>query len=106
MILKNHAKSEEKLTRIWSILTLALAILKVCPLTGSFRAKYITFDLKDYTGVILHDTEEWEENWRKTDLWFEKWHEKCGKVLSEHLKVSKLGLWWDPFLVENAWAKN
>ena len=71
-------------------------------LIGSFRAKYITFDLKDYTGVILQDTEEWEEIWRKTNLWFEKWHEKCGKVLSEHLKVSKLGLWWDPFLVENA----
>ena len=23
------------------------------------------------------------------------WHEKFGKFLSEHSKVSKLGLWWD-----------
>ena len=36
--------------------------------------------------------------WRKTDFWFEKWHEKFGKFSPEHLKVSKLGLWWDPFV--------
>ena len=35
---------------------------------------------------------------RKTDLWFEKWHEKFGKFSAEHLKVSKLRLWWDPFV--------
>ena len=35
---------------------------------------------------------------RETDLWFEKWHEKFGKFSAEHLKVSKLGLWWDPFV--------
>ena len=35
---------------------------------------------------------------KKTDLWFEKWHEKFGKFSPEHLKVSKLGLWWDPFV--------
>ena len=35
---------------------------------------------------------------RKTDLWFEKRLEKFGKLSPEHLKVSKLGLWWDPFV--------
>ena len=35
---------------------------------------------------------------KKTDLWFEKRIEKFGKFLPEHLKVSKLGLWWDPFV--------
>ena len=31
-------------------------------------------------------------------MWFEKRHEKFGKFSPEHLKVSKLGLWWDPFV--------
>ena len=35
---------------------------------------------------------------RKTDLWSGKWHEEFGKFSPEHLKVSKLGLWWDPFV--------
>ena len=30
---------------------------------------------------------------------FEKRHEKFGKFSPEHLKVSKLGLWWDPFVL-------
>ena len=29
------------------------------PLIGSFWAKYILFELKEYRGVIFHDTEEW-----------------------------------------------
>ena len=53
------------------------------------------FDLKQYRGVIFHDTEEWCEIWRKTDLWFGKWHEKYGKFSPEQLKVSKLAYWWD-----------
>ena len=38
------------------------------------------------------------QNLKKTDLWFEKWHEKFGKFSPEHLKVSKLGLWLDAFV--------
>ena len=38
------------------------------------------------------------QNWKKTDLCFPKWHEKFGKFLTEHLKVSKLELWWDLFI--------
>ena len=55
---------------------------------------YITIDLKKYRGVIFHDTEVW----RKTDLWFVKWYEEFGKFSPEHSKISKLGLWWDPFI--------
>ena len=36
--------------------------------------------------------------WRKTDLWFGKWHEEFDKFSSEHLKVSKLVFSWDPFV--------
>ena len=71
---------------------------KVSNLIGLLRAKYITFDLRKYRGVIFHDTEESCKIWRKTDLWFGKWHEEFGKFSPEHLKVSKLGLWWDPFV--------
>ena len=62
---------------------------------GSFWAKYILCEPKKYRGVNFHDTEEWCKIWRKTDLWFGKWHEEYGKFSPEHLKVSKLGLWWD-----------
>ena len=51
-----------------------------------------------YRGVIFHHTEEWCKIWRKTGLWFEKWHEEFGKFSPEHSKVLKLGLWWDPFI--------
>ena len=88
-----------KLTRgISRILTRALKSQKVCVLMGSLWPKYIMFELKQYRGVIFHDTEEWCKIWRKTDLWFGKWHEEFGKFSPEHLKVSKLGLWWDPFV--------
>ena len=31
---------------------------KICTFIGPFCAKYITFDLKKYRGVIFHDTKE------------------------------------------------
>ena len=84
-----------KLTwRTSQILTRALECLKnFCFLIGSL------WELQKYRGVIFHDTEEMKKNvWRKTDLWFKKRIEKFGKFSPDHLKVSKLGLWWDPFV--------
>ena len=75
-----------------------LKVSKIYTLMGCFWPKYIMFELKKYRGVIFHDTEEWCKIWRKTDLWFGKWHEEFGKFSPEHLKVSKLGLWWDSFV--------
>ena len=95
--LKKNWFSVSKMTRIWSIFTWALEILIISTLIGSLCAKYITFDLKKYRGVILHNT-EWCKILRKTNLWFGKWHEGYGKFSPEHLKVSKLGLWWGPFI--------
>ena len=57
--------------------------------------KVLMLDLNKYRGVIFHDTEEWWKIWRRTELWFGKWHEEYGKCSPEHLKVSKLELWWD-----------
>ena len=61
-----------KMPRIWWILIWALKslwkiALKNCTLIGPLYAKYITFDLKKYRGVIFYDTEEsckvWKRNW-------------------------------------------
>ena len=95
--LKKNWVVVSKVRGIWWILTWVLEILKISTLIGSFCAKHITFDLKRYRGVIFHDT-EWCKIWRKTDLWFGKWGEEYGKFLPEHLKVSKFGLWCDPFI--------
>ena len=70
------------------------------PFICFYCAKYLRFDLKKYRGVIFRGTEGWCKIWRKTDLWFEKWHDEYGKFSPEHLQVSKLGLWWDP-LIQN-----
>ena len=93
MTVKSDAKIEEKPILCFKndknfVLIRALKNLKSYTLIGPFCAKYITFDLKKYRGVIFHDTEESCKIWRKTDLWFGKWHEEFGKFSSEHLKVS------------------
>ena len=73
---------------------------------GCFWLKYIMFELKKYGGVIFHDTGEWCKIWRKTDLWFGKWHEEFSKFSPEHVRKSKN--WdFDGILlskVENVWA--
>ena len=71
---------------------------KTYTLMVCFWPKYIMFELKKFRGVIFHDTGESGKIWRKTNLWFGKWHEEFGKFSPEHSKVSKLGLWWDPFI--------
>ena len=84
---------------IWRILTQALESLKTLCFNGLLLTKvYIMFELKKDRGVIFDDTEEWCKIWKKTDLQFEKWNEKFGKFSPEHLKVLKLGLWWDIFV--------
>ena len=62
-------------------------VFRIRTLIGLFCAKYITLDLKTYRGITFHGTEESGKIWRKTDLWFGKWHEGFGKFSSEHLKV-------------------
>ena len=76
-----------------------LIVSKIFTLMGSFWANYILFELKKYREVIFHGTEERCKIWRKTDLWFEKWHEEFGKFSPEHSKVSNLELWWDPYVL-------
>ena len=71
----------------------------ICTWNGSVWTKYM-YELKKYRGLIFHDsgTEDWYKIWRKTNLWAGKWHEEFVNFLPEHLKFSKLGLWWDPLI--------
>ena len=66
-----------------------LKISKICTLMGCFWPKYIMFELKKYRGVMFDGTEYWCEIWRKTDLYFQKWHEEFGKCSPEHIRKSK-----------------
>ena len=89
MTLKNDEKSEEELTCHFKI---------NIHFNGCFWLKYIMFELKKYRGVIFHDTREWCKIWRNSDLWFGKWCQEFHKFLSEHMKISKLGLFLGCFI--------
>ena len=67
-----------------------LKVFKIFILIGSFRAKYILFELKKCRGVIFHETEEEYKIWTGMDLPFQNWHKKFDKFWPEHLKVSKI----------------
>ena len=105
MTLKSDAKFEEKLTCYFkndkNLVNFDLSTPKSCKFAlwlVCYCVKYLMFDLKQYRGVIFHDTEEWFKIWRKTNLWFGRWHEEFGKFSPELWKVSKLGLSWDLFV--------
>ena len=73
-------------------------VSKIYTLMGCFWPKYIMFELKKYRGAIFHDTKVWCKIWRKTDLWFGKWHEEFGKFSPEHTKFSILRLSLNPLI--------
>ena len=72
-------KWPEKLDEFWFKYS---KVSKMCTLMSSFWPKHIIFELKTYRGAMSHETKERCKIWRK----------------AEHLKVSKFGLWWDPFI--------
>ena len=72
-------------------------VSKIYTLMGCFWPKYIMFEPKKYRGAIFHDTRVRCKIWRKTDLWFGKWHEELAKFSPEHTNFSKLGLSLNPF---------
>ena len=70
---------------IWRI----LKNLKICTLMGCFWPKYIMFELKKYRRVTFDGTEDWCKIWMKTDLCFQKWHDKLRKFLqAEKIAIS------------------
>ena len=83
-------------------------ISKICTLMGCFWPKYIMFELKKYRRVMFDGTEDWCKIWRKTDLYFLKWHEEFGTFSPEHVQKSKNWVfsWVLLSKVENMWAWN
>ena len=74
-------------------------ISQICTLMGCFWSKYIMFGLEKYRRVMFDSTDYWCKTWRKIGLCFQKKkHEQFGKFSPEHLKVSKLWLWWNFFI--------
>ena len=73
-------------------------VSKISSLMGCFWPMYIMFELKKYRRFTFHVTREWCKIWKKSDLWFGKWHDEFGKFSPEHTKVQKLGLFWGPFI--------
>ena len=77
-------------------------ILRCC-----FWTKYTFFDLKNYRGVIFHETEEEYKIWRGINLPFQNWHKEFDKFWPEHLKVSNIftliGSFWATYIL--FWAK-
>ena len=59
-------------------------VSKIFTLMGSFWAKHIFFELKKYSGVIFHQTEEGYKIWRGIDLSFQNWHKEFDKFWPEH----------------------
>ena len=57
---------------------------------------------------MFDGTEDWCKIWRKTDLYFLKWHEEFGKFSPEHIRKSKNWIfsWVLLSKVENVWAWN
>ena len=83
-------------------------ISKIWTLMSCFWPKYIMFELKKYSGVMLDCTEDWCKIWRKTDLYLLKWHEEFGTFSPEHVRKSKNWVFSRVLLskVENTWAWN
>ena len=109
MILKSDVKFEQKPICFFEKdnnlvnFDLSTQVSNICTVICPFCAKYVTFDQKNYRGVIFDDTEDSCKIWRKTGLWFGKWHKAFGKFSAEHLKVSKLILSWDHFVQSRKW---
>ena len=62
--------------------------------------------MKKYRRVMFPGSEEWCKVKRKTDSWFQKWHEEFGEFLPNHSKVQKFHFDW-LFLSKlyEVWAK-
>ena len=88
--LKKNCLVNSKLTwRIWWFFTWALENLNNLHFNGLLLNKVYVWSEKKYRGVIFDCTADWSKIWRQTELYFLKWHKKCGKFSPEHVWKSK-----------------
>ena len=99
MRLKSDAKFKEKLTcglkyDLKNLVNFHPTTWKSKNVTsmGYFYPKYMTFQLKKYTGVIFQDTEQWFKIWVNPDLVVSKM--TWGEFSLEHSKSWKIVHWW------------
>ena len=89
-VMKRNWLVSSKLTwEIWRILTRALENLKNLHFNGLLLNKVHVWAKKRYRGILLDGTEYWCNIWRKSDLYFQKWHEEFSKFSPEHVRKSK-----------------
>ena len=78
-------------------------VSKIFILMGSFRVKYILFELKRYRGVIFYETEDRYEIFRGIDSPLQNWHKEFDKIWPEHSQVSKIfilmGSFWEKYIL-------
>ena len=99
MSLKSTLTWHEEFDEFW---LKHLKVSKVFILMCSFSAKYKLFELKNYRGVISHETGKGYKIWRGIDLWFHNWHKEFDKFWPERSKISKifnlLGSLWSKYI--------
>ena len=99
MALKIDAKFEEKLICCFkNDKNLVNVYLSTWNSQNFHLGWFLWCKVYNFWRVTFQDTEKWCKVWRKTDLWFGKWHDENGEFLKEPLKVWELGLQWDPFI--------
>ena len=86
-----------KMIRIWRNLTWAHASLQKLHFYLLLLCK--VFNVWPKTVQRSYLSWHWKvmQNLKK-NLWCGKWHEEYVKFSLQHLKVSKLGLWWNPLI--------
>ena len=86
------------MTRIWRILTGAVESLKNLHFDWFPLRRVYNIWPKKVQRTYIRWRSRLMQNLKISDLWFGKWHEELGKLSPEHSKVSKSGIWWDPFI--------
>ena len=97
-MIQNLKKSQFVVSKMTKIRSEHSKGSKLYTLIGTFRAKYIMFNLKKYRGVIFHDTEESSKYWRKTDLWFGKWPEEVSRLICYYYCTTSFNKVWTQVL--------
>ena len=78
-------------------------VLTIFNFMGFFWAKYILFKLKNYRGIIFHESEKRYKTWRGNNFSFQNWRKEFDKFWHEHSKVliifTLMGSFWAKYIL-------